>query len=528
VLVQWRYDAYGAATASEHLGGGAAFPQVHCGHKALFFDRLDVGVETSSGDEPPRLIPYAHLLVHMRNRVYSPSMGRFFQPDPNATAMTLIEASAHHGRGMDALVSAFDVQGLYGDGMNLYEYLGSSPWQRSDPLGLSWDPFSMVDEYLAEDAGSKAAFLERIIGGARTSAYVGATLISMLPFPIISNLAALGASALEGEVSPELAMAGKMLGYASLGALSITISKVSYSAARTAISYVAKHGLRGTARNGMTLANRAYGWMQAKIAAVRGKACGCFTAGTLVWTATGLVPIAEIEVGSLVIAQNEVTREYSLREVLDTTTAYANLLVVVMVDYGNSRREAIQTTEEHPFWVDVKGWVRADSLDPGDRLSTLMSRPAAGQSATPEAAATGPVVRVASVTFTQHTATVYNLSVAGINTYLVGPDGVLVHNCSSIRNKHLAGRSHPMTGVPFDLDGYPDFGAWSKMEVTLPGGHKGRPHDFRAADAMYMAAHGTTRPNSLLWHHHQDGFRLQLVDKMIHAKTGHTGSLPGR
>jgi len=138
------------------------------------------------------------------------------------------------------------------------------------------------------------------------------------------------------------------------------------------------------------------------------------------------------------------------------------------------------------------------------------------------------VVRVASVTFTQHTATVYNLSVAGINTYLVGPDGVLVHNCSSIRNKHLAGRSHPMTGVPFDLDGYPDFGAWSKMEVTLPGGHKGRPHDFRAADAMYMAAHGTTRPNSLLWHHHQDGFRLQLVDKMIHAKTGHTGSLPGR
>gem|GEM_PF-4193486 len=28
-------------------------------------------------DGPPRLIPYAHLMVHMRNRAYSPQMGRF-------------------------------------------------------------------------------------------------------------------------------------------------------------------------------------------------------------------------------------------------------------------------------------------------------------------------------------------------------------------------------------------------------------------------------------------------------------------
>jgi hypothetical protein len=40
-----------------------------------------------------------------------------------------------------------------------------APWNRSDPLGLSWDPFDAVDEYLAESAGQKAAFLERIIGG---------------------------------------------------------------------------------------------------------------------------------------------------------------------------------------------------------------------------------------------------------------------------------------------------------------------------------------------------------------------------
>jgi len=43
VVGQWRYDAYGAATAAEHVATGG-FPQIHCGHKALFFDRLDVGV----------------------------------------------------------------------------------------------------------------------------------------------------------------------------------------------------------------------------------------------------------------------------------------------------------------------------------------------------------------------------------------------------------------------------------------------------------------------------------------------------
>jgi len=143
----------------------------------------------------------------MRNRVYSPSMGRFFQPDPNATAMTLIEASAHHGRGMDALVSAFDVQGLYGDGMNLYEYLGSSPWRRSDPLGLSWDPFDMVDEYLAEDAGSKAAFMSALGQGMKATAILAATIASYLPFPFVGNLGEVALYALGETTGDDLAVA---------------------------------------------------------------------------------------------------------------------------------------------------------------------------------------------------------------------------------------------------------------------------------------------------------------------------------
>ena len=50
------------------------------------------------------------------------------------------------------------MEGMYGDGMNLYQYLGSNPWTHSDPLGLSSDPFeeidAIIDEIMAERAGA--------------------------------------------------------------------------------------------------------------------------------------------------------------------------------------------------------------------------------------------------------------------------------------------------------------------------------------------------------------------------------------
>ncbi|MBX3359544.1 MAG: hypothetical protein KF745_14080 [Phycisphaeraceae bacterium] len=133
VAGQWTYDAYGAALTADVFAG---FPEVHCGHKALFFDRLDVGVADGDGSENARLEPYAHLVVHMRNRVYSPSLGRFFQRDPNATAAVLIEASVYHGRGLGAIAAAFSMEEMYGDGGSLYQYLRSNPGVHSDSLGL--------------------------------------------------------------------------------------------------------------------------------------------------------------------------------------------------------------------------------------------------------------------------------------------------------------------------------------------------------------------------------------------------------
>ncbi len=82
--------------------------------------------------------------------------------DPNATALTLLEAASYNGRGVAALVTAFDMGDRYGYGANLYEYLGSNPWGRSDPMGLAWDPFEVVDDYLEDSTASQVAVFQGI------------------------------------------------------------------------------------------------------------------------------------------------------------------------------------------------------------------------------------------------------------------------------------------------------------------------------------------------------------------------------
>jgi len=90
------------------------------------------------------------------------------------------------------------------------------------------------------------------------------------------------------------------------------------------------------------------------------------------------------------------------------------------------------------------------------------------------------------------------------------------------RNHQLAGKKHPVTGVPFDKDGYPDFSQYRHPQVPdvrieLTGTRGG---DERAANAK-AGLSGT--PKGYTWHHHQDTGLMQLVKRTVHDKTGHTG-----
>jgi len=117
VAAEWTFDAYGNVTNASTL---LPQPALDCGNRAVFIDRLDVGVVVAGsaavGDgaagangadlgglvEQRRLVPFATVVMHMRNRAYAPFTGRFLQRDKNATAAVVLGFMAHSGRGLVA------------------------------------------------------------------------------------------------------------------------------------------------------------------------------------------------------------------------------------------------------------------------------------------------------------------------------------------------------------------------------------------------------------------------------------------
>jgi len=90
-----------------------------------------------------------------------------------------------------------------------------------------------------------------------------------------------------------------------------------------------------------------------------------------------------------------------------------------------------------------------------------------------------------------------------------------------IRNGHLAGTTHPVTGIPFNDKGFPDFSsvADKTVEIAQTGD---RTKDAKLANE---AAGLDKTPEGFIWHHHENGTTMQLVPSDIHQQTGHTGGV---
>ena len=140
----------------------------------------------------------------------------------------------------------------------------------------------------------------------------------------------------------------------------------------------------------------------------------CFTGDTEVYTSDGLVCIEDVEVGDSVWAYNSETGETELKEVLNVWVKETDEILHVSTSDG----ETIDTTTNHPFYVEYKGWVAAGDLDVGDILYT----------------ADGDEVEVTDIELEKlaEPITVYNLEVEDFHTYFVGEYGVLVHNYGDI------------------------------------------------------------------------------------------------
>ena len=305
---------------------------------------------------------------------------------------------------------AMDLQTLHTDGANFYQYLRGNPFMGSDPLGLSSDPFDMVDDFITTSASERAAFLSNVGNGMKSAAIMAATIASFLPIPGANIAGELALYAL-GEQDWQTTAINIGTGFIPGAAMLSKLAKIRHGAVDIAMK--SGGGLRGGSGDGIQRAVQ-----QLK------RACGCFTGPTQVWTDRGLLPIADVQVGDFVLAHNDETGELSFREVLKTYVRQGAPIVLVTlmaVDpaMGNTLT-TIETTEEHPFLVeatangDPTGWTRVDDLSPGDTVKQL------------DGLSPGSVV--VSVQFTSRREQVHNLEVEGLHTYLVGADGVVVHN----------------------------------------------------------------------------------------------------
>ncbi|UQZ32236.1 hypothetical protein C2I18_00955 [Paenibacillus sp. PK3_47] len=95
--------------------------------------------------------------------------------------------------------------------------------------------------------------------------------------------------------------------------------------------------------------------------------------------------------------------------------------------------QVVETTDNHPFWVEGKGWVFADELRVGDKLQK----------------ADGSNLTIDKVEFVklEKPITVYNFTVADFHTYYVTDLGIWVHNteCNLTRVWDLEGTGDAIT-----------------------------------------------------------------------------------
>ncbi len=135
----------------------------------------------------------------------------------------------------------------------------------------------------------------------------------------------------------------------------------------------------------------------------------CFVAGTLVLTSLGLKAIENIQPGDKVLAADPETGRQEEKEVVRTFVKETNTLVHLRIG-----GEEIVTTENHPFYVDVEGWVTAGELTEEDYVLDSEGRRLQ--------------VEEKYVEKLEESVKVYNFEVEEYHTYYVGDAGILVHN----------------------------------------------------------------------------------------------------
>ncbi|WP_282611298.1 polymorphic toxin-type HINT domain-containing protein [Pelagibius sp. Alg239-R121] len=153
---------------------------------------------------------------------------------------------------------------------------------------------------------------------------------------------------------------------------------------------------------------------------IAGRVCS-FKAGTLVHTKDGLKPIEAIRVGDLVASKDEKTGEVAWKPVLHLFQSKDKPILGLALIGPDGELDVIETTAEHPFWVEGKGWIQTSNLKANDKIESLE----------------GDDLVVQSMSQRAGVFPAYNFEVADFHTYFVGEDGAWVHNANCGVGKDL-------------------------------------------------------------------------------------------
>ena len=135
-------------------------------------------------------------------------------------------------------------------------------------------------------------------------------------------------------------------------------------------------------------------------------------AGTLVWMADGTTkPIEQVKLGESVLSKNEKTGEVAAKKVTNTSVRQ-NIWTRKLSFEGGA---VLETTDEHPLYVEGSGFVKAKEVGIGSSIVTRA----------------GPSAKVVAVEADVRQAKVYNFTVDAFHTYFVGQDALWVHNADA-------------------------------------------------------------------------------------------------
>ncbi len=238
----------------------------------------------------------------------------------------------------------------------------------------------------------------------------------------------------------------------------------------------------------------------------------CFAAGTPILGEHGPRPIEDYKAGDKVWARDENDPEGPL-ELREIEECFDRTGRIFHLHVGG---QVIRTTDEHPFWVDGKGWVKTIELEAGD---LLIGRD-------------GDCVEVEEVFDTGQYETVYNFRVAEHHTYFVGGDEwgftVWAHNSPCVIRRYDArfnsqppvlnklGQSIPIYGAPQVTNGFNGLAhaqaIMNQVQALAPNAPAGSYFVLNRSWSTALGRHYTTtrlRPD-IIYAEHLGGGRFRI------------------